>query len=65
MSDVVGSGSVWIMSQLRAGRTISGVSAVCREVWSARAPMKGLVMPPMLTVRPRVTPLAVPTRVGR
>jgi hypothetical protein len=53
------------MSQLRAGRMISGVSAACRDVLSARVPMSGLATPPTLTVRPSVTPLAVPTLVGR
>lgn len=61
----VGSGSVRNNSQLRAGIRISGVRAVRREVASATLPMSGLTRPPMLTVSPRVIPLAVPTRVGR
>lgn len=47
-------------SQPSAGSAISGARAVCREVASATAPMSGLAGPPMLTVRPKVTPLAVP-----
>ncbi|CAM5719395.1 hypothetical protein SHIRM173S_01216 [Streptomyces hirsutus] len=44
---------------------MSGARAVCSDVRSARVPMTGLIRPPTLTVRPRVIPLAVPTREGR
>nr|WP_174553080.1 hypothetical protein [Herbidospora sakaeratensis] len=45
--------------------TTSGPSATWSEVASASAPMAGVTRPPTLTARPRVIPLAVPTREGR
>lgn len=60
-----GSRSVRRKSQPSTGSVTSGARAVRREVASASAPMSGLAMPPTLTVRPRVTPLALPMCSGR